>query len=106
MPELRCTVQTCAHNQQFYCDLDSIRVGGFQAKKAGDTSCDSFEERREGSCSNRAGEPSALSRIDCQATECCYNENCTCGAGRISVEGSGACQCTETECATFSRQAG
>ena len=28
MPDLRCTVQTCAHNKNFYCDLDGIVVGG------------------------------------------------------------------------------
>lgn len=25
MPELKCTVQTCLHNQNYYCDLDSIK---------------------------------------------------------------------------------
>ena len=24
MPELKCTVQTCVHNQQFLCNLDKI----------------------------------------------------------------------------------
>ena len=28
MPELKCTVQTCKHNQNYYCDLDKITVGG------------------------------------------------------------------------------
>ena len=32
MPELKCTVQTCVHNQQFLCDLDKIQVGGQNAK--------------------------------------------------------------------------
>ena len=32
MPELKCTVQTCLHNQNYYCDLDSIKVGGSSAK--------------------------------------------------------------------------
>lgn len=32
MPELKCTVQNCMHNQNYYCNLDSIRVGGDQAK--------------------------------------------------------------------------
>ena len=43
MPELKCTVQTCLHNQNYYCDLDSIKVGGSSAKHAHDTCCDSFE---------------------------------------------------------------
>lgn len=24
MPELKCTVQTCMHNKDFYCDLNAI----------------------------------------------------------------------------------
>ncbi len=27
MPELKCTVQTCMHNQDFLCRLDSIQAG-------------------------------------------------------------------------------
>ena len=37
MPDLRCTVQTCTHNQNYYCNLDSIVVGGNSAKKADGT---------------------------------------------------------------------
>ena len=47
MPELKCTVQTCVHNKQFLCDLDTIQVGGNSAKHAQDTCCDSFQERKE-----------------------------------------------------------
>lgn len=106
MPELKCTVQTCMHNQECLCRLDRIRVSGAHAKQSGDTSCDSFRAQEGTSCSNAAGEPSAASAIDCQAAECRYNQDCRCTAGRISVEGNGACRCQETECATFSCQAG
>ena len=44
MPELKCTVQTCMHNKDFYCDLNAITVGGNSAKTAEETCCDSFEE--------------------------------------------------------------
>ncbi len=101
MPELKCTVQTCLHNKNFYCALDSIVVGGKQAKKAQETSCDSFEERKGNSYSNVTGEASAISNIDCKAEDCTYNKNCKCHAGKISVEGSNACHCDQTECATF-----
>ena len=53
MPELSCTVQTCVHNYQYLCELDKIQVGGNSAKNAKETCCDSFEERREGSYSNK-----------------------------------------------------
>ena len=45
MPELKCTVQTCTHNVDYYCSLDHITVGGNSAKQAEDTCCDSFEKR-------------------------------------------------------------
>lgn len=102
MPELRCSVQTCLHNKNFYCALDGITVGGSGAKTAEQTCCDSFEERRGGdSYSNVTGEATPTSNINCKAKECQYNEDCCCHAGKISVEGSNACQCEQTGCATF-----
>ena len=104
MPELKCTVQTCAHNHQYLCDLDKIQVGGDSAKNARETSCDSFEERKEGSYSNVMDSVKAVSDcsdVDCKAKECMYNDDCKCHAGKISVEGSDACHCSGTECATF-----
>lgn len=101
MPELKCTVQTCMHNKDYYCDLQSITVGGDAATKAQDTCCDSFEERKSGTYSNMGGNATAQSTIHCQAQKCQYNDNCCCQAGKISVEGSGASCCGQTECATF-----
>lgn len=104
MPELRCTVQTCLHNKDFYCDLNKITVGGSSAKNAEETCCDSFEERKSGTYSNVTGEASHTSKIDCKAVECMYNNNCECHAGKISVEGSQANVSDETECATFTKK--
>ena len=101
MPQLKCTVQTCVHNKQFLCDLDAIEVGGNNAKTAGETCCDSFQERKGDTYSNVTGSASETSDIDCKATDCMYNTKCKCHAGKISVEGSNACHCGETECATF-----
>ena len=101
MPELKCTVQTCTHNKNFYCDLERIIVGGSSAKRSEETCCDSFEERKGDSYSDVNGQASACSCIDCKATECIYTDKCECHAGKISVEGSNACQCEQTECATF-----
>lgn len=106
MPELKCTVQTCVHNKQFLCDLDAIEVGGSSAKNAEETCCDSFQERKGNGYSNSYSDVSGntvsdRSEIDCKATDCMYNEKCQCHAGKISVEGSNACDCDGTECATF-----
>ncbi len=101
MPELKCTVQTCTHNKNFLCDLDKIQVGGSQAKKAVETCCDSFQERKGDTYSNVTGDASPTTNIHCEAQECMYNDECKCHAGKISVEGSNACHCEATECATF-----
>ena len=103
MPELKCTVQTCVHNNQFLCDLEKIQVGGDSAKTAQETCCDSFQESVERSYMNYSGQQMAsdCASVDCHAKECMYNENCQCHAGRISVEGGNARQSSATECATF-----
>ncbi|MEF9942105.1 MAG: DUF1540 domain-containing protein [Lachnospiraceae bacterium] len=101
MPELKCTVQTCSHNQNYYCNLDKIEVVGSSAKNAKDTCCDSFIERTANNYNNTIGEASPTATIDCKATDCTYNSSCKCNAGKISVEGGNACQCEQTECATF-----
>ena len=103
MPELKCTVQSCKHNKNFYCNLDQITVGGDHAKKAHETCCDSFEERKSATYSNAVHEASPTSDIDCQAVGCQYNNNCKCHAGKISVEGSQATTNSQTECATFTK---
>lgn len=103
MPELRCSVDTCVHNKQFYCELDSINVGGSNARNARETSCESFQERKAGGYSNKMDEstPNPLSNIRCEACECVYNDSKKCEAGKISVEGHSACDCGDTECASF-----
>ncbi len=107
MPELKCTVQTCVHNNQYLCALDKIQVGGESAKNAQETCCDSFQERKEGGYTNSysssmsSGTASDMAQVECKARECMYNENCACHAGKISVEGGDACDCSGTECATF-----
>lgn len=101
MPELKCTVQTCVHNQQYLCDLDTIRVGGENAKNPQETCCDSFQERKEGSYMNSMKDASECSAIECKAENCMYNEACQCHAGKISVEGGSAKTCDGTECSTF-----
>ena len=101
MTELRCTVQTCAHNKNQYCSLNAITVGGSTAKHSTETSCDSFKERKGDSFSNSTGEASPTSNIHCKAEECKFNNQCKCHAGKINVEGRNACSTNETECATF-----
>ena len=83
MPELKCTVQTCMHNKDFYCDLNAITVGGKSARKAAETSCDSFEERKSGTYSNVTGEAGAARKRECTAPEGQEQKGGQRGAGKI-----------------------
>lgn len=101
MPELKCTVSTCTYNASNLCQLDSIEVGGSSALEPEDTCCDSFEERKDERQTNAVKEASDRSSIKCHAIDCDYNEQRRCHAGKISIEGNGACRNEETACATF-----
>ena len=103
MPELRCGVITCAHNDQSLCRLDEIEVVGSSAKTTEQTSCGSFVEKKEENYSNSTKEPSPKSDIVCHACDCKYNDDLKCHAGEIYVAGSDACDCKETECSTFKK---
>lgn len=103
MPELRCTVQTCLHNKQNYCDLSTIEVKGSSATSIDGTCCGSFVERKGNTTSDVTGSASPTSAVDCKATHCMYNKECKCHAGKISVEGSNACKSDDTVCATFEK---
>ena len=65
MPDLRCTVQTCTHNQNYYCNLDSIVVGGNSAKKADDCMYNKECQCHAGKISVEGG-----NACHCQETEC------------------------------------
>ncbi len=105
MPELKCNVHTCVHNKDYLCDLEGIEVAGSSAQTADQTSCASFCEKKDDSYSNVTGAASPMSNVDCKAVECQYNDACKCHAGKISVGGNAACNCEETECATFEKRA-
>lgn len=102
MPELKCTVETCIHNKQQYCDKNYIEVnGGDVAKYKGDTSCASFKDYALDNYSNSTKGATLMSDISCDATTCMYNTNSMCAAGVVEVQGSNACHSGDTECASF-----
>ena len=102
MPELKCTVQTCMHNKDFYCDLNAITVGGKSARKVAETSCDSFEERKSGTYSNVTGEAVRQARSTARPRSASIIRNASAMQERSVWRASKACSCDETECATFS----
>ncbi len=102
MPILDCSVKNCFYNSESRCQLDTIKVDGSHAETTEGTACASFELRKNSEFSNREGHiPDPECSIDCEATKCTYNDNCKCEADHIGIAGNGACECGETECASF-----
>jgi len=98
MTNLHCSVKSCINNEKNLCCRQNIKVTGTQS----DTCCHSFGHRSDCLISGQAPAlPEELTHVRCDATECVYNSSTICSAHDISVEGDGACDCSQTRCATF-----
>ena len=100
MAELKCAVDTCMYNNSERCSKGDIMVGGMRACSCDETCCESFRQRKEGQASNSMN-PGRTISIDCQAVKCVYNKDYKCSAEHVDIKGCGACDCGETNCATF-----
>lgn len=101
MAELKCGVDNCSYNQEKRCSKGDIMVGGKHAQCCKDTRCESFAEKKDGGYTSSLSHPCSTINIDCEAAKCVYNDNYKCQADRVDIKGCGACDCGETECATF-----
>ncbi|PWM46337.1 MAG: hypothetical protein DBX47_02705 [Clostridiales bacterium] len=103
MPKVYCSATTCVHNSSNCCSLSNLDICGKGAKKAFDTECGSFYERRDdvgNTCESACG----CADISCEATKCVHNENKNCNASQIDVSGVGANKCSQTECDTYCKK--
>lgn len=100
MTKLKCDACSCAYNNDYYCCINSIQVGGKDATNKSSTCCDSFE-KQTGAMSNYNQTPNPEMIVACEASNCVYNENRKCEASEISICGDHAGKARETECGTF-----
>lgn len=103
MPALNCSATTCIYNKNELCSKGDIEVGGSGAKTPEETCCKSFRERGMDSYTNSAADGCGCTKIgvDCQATNCMYNESCKCMAGGIEIKGQDAEKSGDTKCGSF-----
>ena len=100
MTQLKCSVETCMYNDEHLCAKGDIMIGGHSATAPNETCCESFRERT-GSASNTVGSASRDIQVKCKAENCVFNEEYRCSAKEIGIAGHSACNCAETECASF-----
>ncbi len=106
MPSLSCNVTNCYYNKSEACCRDTISVEGMHATTPNSTACGSFREEAKGrdtatnSCKCDSTPHQSL-QINCEAHNCCHNENSVCRANHVSIGGHEACHYSETECDSF-----
>ena len=101
MTQLKCSAQTCMYNEDQCCCKGDIMVEGRDAKEPSATCCASFRERTGDTARNAMEHPSHNIDVDCEAVTCIHNDDCKCAAKSITIAGSHACHCDDTECAQF-----
>ena len=99
MVDLCCNVTSCAHNTDHCCCKNTIQVGGDQTQDKTGTCCASFD--RDSAARNAMESPQMQLSVDCDATNCVYNENRMCRAEHIDISGGSASDADGTICATF-----
>lgn len=100
MANIVCTVSNCYYNKREGCTAASLDVDGEKADESRSTCCDTFIEQKPGAKSS-VQEPKSETDIKCSAVKCVYNDNKSCDASRIVVNGKNASHPEETCCSTF-----
>lgn len=101
MTTLGCNVNSCTHNKENCCCLNSIHVHGMSACKTDETSCGSYYEKDKETAKNSMESPKISLSISCDATNCVFNEEKLCSADTITISGVCATDSSETVCASF-----
>ncbi len=101
MTKLDCNVVSCAHNENECCRLREINIEGATAVKAEGTSCGDFRVKGTDYARSDAACGCKDTEVSCKAEECKYNDHKRCSARHIGIAGGYACECSQTECASF-----
>lgn len=107
MPSIKCDVVKCVFNTHGGCSREHIEVEkNCEAHECCETFCESFSDKisevKNSACTD--GCPCEDADIDCDVTNCSYNENKICTAHGIHVGTSYASTAEKTQCETFTEK--
>lgn len=108
MPKLKCAAENCLYNQERYCLRHRIHVQGTKAVHVEETQCGSFKYCED--CEQPRVEFAFLDSenenisINCDCTNCKYNENDLCNKDFVKISGYGAMYRMGTTCESFERK--
>ena len=107
MPTIKCDAVKCVFNTHGGCSREYIEVNKeCTAHECCETYCDSFSDKmsemKNSACTD--GCACKNSDIECEVTNCAYNQNKVCTAGSIHVGKSHSSKPVETECETFTEK--
>ncbi|HEY5563096.1 MAG TPA: DUF1540 domain-containing protein [Clostridiaceae bacterium] len=113
---ISCSATNCVHNISALCSARKIRVDGSSASTSFETSCDTYagkgfvnavtnltnmnipgEFRQIMNTSSIEMSP----KVECTARNCTFNQNETCNAESVYINGTGAKDSRSTSCETF-----
>ncbi len=105
MPEITCEAIKCSYNNDGYCAKTHVKIeGSSNTQDCSNTCCESYENSyKSGDSCKFENSVAGDNSIECDATNCVYNDHKACTADGINVIGHNADKCSETCCETFER---
>lgn len=91
MPKLKCKVEQCIYNYDWLCGKNYIDVDGPDAKAKKETRCSSYQCRSADNSNYEFAvmgglNPSIVTEVYCDATNCVFEKGQRCYADRIEIK--------------------
>ncbi len=103
MPDVNCSVQSCAHNKNGSCYATAMNITGNSATNSVGTCCGSYLDNVSYSnIANLVSDNRPVNYVLCSAENCKFNYNGGCSRDQIDVTRNSTMNFdTDTECADF-----
>jgi hypothetical protein len=102
---INCSVEKCAHNDNFECAAEFIEIQGRGAACEEETFCSAFLPKDVySSLTESVFSDGACRRLLCDVKSCSHNESFGCALSKIDVGTNDAASCQATQCMSFEQR--